>query len=105
MPYFDTVRNDHQLGNIRPTRDFYSALRNNTLPNVSWVVPSGATSEHPPARISAGVTYVTRLINAVMHSPEWNSTAIFLAWDDWGGFYDHVTPPTGYLAKRITALD
>jgi phospholipase C len=94
LPYFDTVRNDHQLGNIRPTPDFFSALRNNTLPNVSWVVPSGATSEHPPARISAGVTYVTRLINAVMRSPEWSSTAIFLSWDDWGGFYDHVAPPT-----------
>ena len=54
----------------------------------------GAVSEHPPARISNGVAYVTGIINAVMHSPDWNSTAIFLAWDDWGGFYDHVTPPT-----------
>jgi phospholipase C len=37
--------------------------------------------------------YVTRLINAVMRSPDWSSTAIFLAWDDWGGFYDNVAPP------------
>ena len=43
--------------------------------------------------ISAGETYVTGLINAIMHGPDWSSTAIFLAWDDWGGFYDHVTPP------------
>ena len=36
---------------------------------------------------------MTALVNAVMQSPDWNSSAIFLAWDDWGGFYDHVVPP------------
>jgi len=41
-----------------------------------------------------GQAYVTALVNAVMKSPDWNSTAIFLGWDDWGGFYDHVAPPT-----------
>ena len=50
-------------------------------------------SEHPPALVSRGQTYVTRAINAIMRSPDWPSTAIFLAWDDWGGFYDHVVPP------------
>src|SRR5205823_13788148 len=43
---------------------------------------------------SAGQTYVTNLVNAVMSAPDWNSTAIFLTWDEWGGFYDHVVPPT-----------
>ena len=61
---------------------------------MSWVVPSGEVSEHPPSPVSYGQSYVTSLINAVMQSPDWNSTAIFLAWDDWGGFYDHVVPPT-----------
>jgi len=60
---------------------------------VSWVVPNHTVSEHPPARVSAGQAYVTSVINAVMQGPDWNSTAIFLAWDDWGGFYDHVVPP------------
>ena len=94
LPYFDTVRNDHQLGNIRPVSRFLAAAKHGTLPAVSWIVPSGAVSEHPPDAIHRGVTYVTRLVNAVMHSKDWNSTAIFLAWDDWGGFYDHVVPPT-----------
>jgi phospholipase C len=43
--------------------------------------------------VSTGQTYVTGLINAIMNSPDWSSTAIFLSWDDWGGFYDHVVPP------------
>ena len=48
----------------------------------------------PPARISDGQAYTTSLINAAMAGPDWSSTAIFLAWDDWGGFYDHVPPPS-----------
>jgi len=94
LPYFDTVKNDGQLGNIQSVENFYTAARNGTLPAVSWVVPSGAVSEHPPSRVSAGQSYVTSLVNAVMASPDWNSTAIFLSWDDWGGFYDHVVPPS-----------
>ncbi|MGH9072506.1 MAG: alkaline phosphatase family protein [Acidimicrobiales bacterium] len=93
LPYFDTVRNDGQLGNIQSVAHFYDAARSGTLPAVSWVVPSGAVSEHPPAPVSFGQSYVTSLVDAVMRSPDWGSTAIFLAWDDWGGFYDHVVPP------------
>jgi phospholipase C len=86
LPYFDTVRQDGQLGNIQSVDRFYQAAKTGTLPAVSWVVPSGAVSEHPPAPVSYGQSYVTSLINAVMQSPDWDSTAIFLAWDDWGGF-------------------
>jgi phospholipase C len=94
LPFFDTVKADHQLGNIQSVSNFYKAAAAGTLPAVSWVVPSGEVSEHPPAPVSYGQTYVTSLVNAVMRSPDWDSTAIFLAWDDWGGFYDHVQPPT-----------
>jgi phospholipase C len=93
LPYFDTVRADGQLANIQSLTNFYTAAASGTLPAVSWIAPSGDVSEHPPARITAGQAYVTSLINAVMKGPDWDSTAIFLSWDDWGGFYDHVSPP------------
>jgi phospholipase C len=87
------VVDDQQVGNIQSVTNFYTAAKNGTLPAVSWVVPNGAMSEHPPASVSAGQSYVTSLVNAVMNGPDWRSTAIFLAWDDFGGFYDHVVPP------------
>jgi phospholipase C len=93
LPRFETVRADHQLGNIQRTKQFFADARRGTLPAVSWLVPSQADSEHPPASITRGQAYVTELIDAVMRSPDWRSTAIFLTWDDWGGFYDHVVPP------------
>jgi phospholipase C len=93
LPYFDTVQQDNQLGNIRSLSDFFAAAKAGTLPAVSWINPNGRVSEHPPALVSAGQSYVTGLVNAIMRSPDWSSTAIFLTWDDWGGFYDHVRPP------------
>jgi phospholipase C len=107
LPYFDTVRRDHQLSDVAPLGSFYTAARNGTLPSVSWITPAQYVSDHPPARISNGQAYVTGVINTIMHSKDWSSTAIFLAWDDWGGFYDHVKPPTvdaqGY-GLRVPAL-
>jgi phospholipase C len=94
LPDFDTVKQDGQLANIQSVNNFYSAAKNGSLPAVSWVTPDQKESEHPPALVSTGQSYVTGLINAVTQGPDWNSTAIFLAWDDWGGFYDHVKPPT-----------
>jgi phospholipase C len=93
LPAFDTVKQDGQLANIQTVDQFFAAAKNGTLPDVSWIVPENTVSEHPPAKVSAGQDYVTSLINAVMQGPNWDSTAIFLAWDDWGGFYDHVAPP------------
>jgi phospholipase C len=93
LPDFETVREDRQVGNIQGTPAFQLAAKQGTLPAVSWVVPNQKDSEHPPALVSAGQAYVTNLINQVMKGPDWSSTAIFLTWDDWGGFYDHVVPP------------
>jgi phospholipase C len=107
LPRFDDVQHDRQLGDIQPLSRFYRAARTGKLPAVTWLTPSQATSEHPPSLVTAGQTYVTRAINALMEGPDWNSTAIFLAWDDWGGFYDHVRPPRvdgeGY-GIRVPAL-
>jgi phospholipase C len=107
LPYFDTVKQDGQLGDIRPFRDFLAEAKAGTLPSVSWITPTQKVSDHPPALISDGQTYVTGLIDRIMRSPDWKSTAIFLAWDDWGGFYDHVPPPKvdrqGY-GLRVPAL-
>jgi phospholipase C len=94
LPLFGDVQQDHQLGNIKPLGSFLGAAKAGTLPAVSWVVPSQPDSEHPPASVHQGQAYTTALINAVMKSPDWDSTAIFLSWDDWGGFYDNVVPPT-----------
>jgi phospholipase C len=94
LPNFVDVRRDHQLHDIAATATFLREARTGHLPAVSWVIPSGRVSEHPPHRVSAGQSYVTRLVNTIMSGPDWRSTAIFVAWDDWGGFYDHVRPPT-----------
>jgi phospholipase C len=93
LPSFQTVNEDGQLNNIQTTSSFLAAARNGSLPAVSWVVPNQAESDHPPASIDVGQAYVNNLVNAVMQGPDWSSTAIFLSWDDWGGFFDHVPPP------------
>jgi phospholipase C len=94
LPSFTDVQQDGQLGNIQTLSNFYSAAKSGTLPAVSWITPNDRVSEHPSSLVSAGQSYVTGLINAIMRSPDWNSTAIFVSWDDWGGFYDHVVPPS-----------
>jgi phospholipase C len=107
LPLFTDVRQNNELGNIQGTNAFRKAALAGTLPAVSWVVPSQLHSEHPPANIRAGQAWVTSLINDVMRGKDWDSTAIFLSWDDWGGFYDHVPPPlvdnNGY-GIRVPAL-
>jgi phospholipase C len=107
LPLFGDVKADRQLRNIQSLHSYYMAARAGALPAVSWIVPSNADSEHPPASVHQGQAYVTSLINAAMRGPDWNSTAIFLSWDDWGGFYDHVVPPrvdaNGY-GLRVPAM-
>jgi phospholipase C len=93
LPLFGDVHEDHQLHNVQPLSRYFQAAKAGTLPSVTWIVPSGNDSEHPPASVHRGQAYVTALINAAMEGPDWKSTAIFLSWDDWGGFYDSVVPP------------
>jgi len=93
LPLFGDVAHDHQLNNIQQLSSYLSAAKAGRLPAVSWIVPSGDNSEHPPESVHQGQADTTALINAAMRSPDWSSTAIFLSWDDWGGFYDHLVPP------------
>ena len=93
---FSDVKEDNQLGNIQSVSQFWRAVHETSgcqLPNVSWIVPDQPVSEHPPALVSKGQAHVTTVINAIMRSPCWSSSAIFVSWDDWGGYYDHVVPP------------
>ncbi|TMC51895.1 MAG: phospholipase [Chloroflexi bacterium] len=107
LPGFTDVRQDGQVSNVQTIDHFYGDVKAGKLPAVSWIVPNGAVSEHPPGLVSAGQAYVTTLLNTIMKSPLWDSTAIFVSWDDWGGFYDHVAPPvvdsTGY-GLRVPGL-
>jgi phospholipase C len=104
---FTDVTQDHQRRDVRSLNAFFAATKSGTLPAVSWIIPNAFVSEHPPDLVSKGQTYVTGLINTIMQSPDWSSTAIFLMWDDWGGFYDHVVPPrvdrNGY-GLRVPAM-
>jgi phospholipase C len=96
LPAFTDVQQDGQLANVQSLKGFYTAVHKKPacgLPNVTWINPNLRVGEHPPSKISVGQAYVTTLVNAIMRSPCWNSSAIFLSWDEWGGFYDHVVPP------------
>jgi phospholipase C len=94
LKWFDTVRNDGQRNDVESVKNLFAAARRGRLPAVSWVVPSEPVSEHTTfATVSKGQTYVTGLVNALMRSADWKSTAIFITWDDWGGLYDNAVPP------------
>ena len=75
------------------SEQFVTDTLNGQLPAVSWLVPPNHDNEHPPGSSCAGENWTVQQINAVMQGPDWNSTAIFLTYDDFGGLYDHVPPP------------
>lgn len=102
-----------QTGYVWSTLDAFSSIRDTSLwatnvtnfsnfakdalagnlPQVTWLTTAYGNSEHPSASTCTGENWTVQQINAIMQGPEWNSTAIFLTWDDFGGFYDHVPPP------------
>jgi phospholipase C len=94
LPWFTTVRQNHQMRNVMGHSSFFESAANGTLPSVSWVMPYSGVGEHPSndEPVWKGMRHVTKIVNAVMRGPDWEETAIFITWDDWGGFYDHVVP-------------
>ncbi|MGH2636882.1 MAG: alkaline phosphatase family protein, partial [Actinomycetota bacterium] len=90
LPWFTTVRQNDQVRNVRGHDEYYIAAASGNLPAVSWVMPYAGAAEHPGGDepVWKGMRHVTSIVNAAMNGPDWNETAIFLTWDDWGGFYD-----------------
>ncbi|HXJ64222.1 MAG TPA: alkaline phosphatase family protein [Actinomycetota bacterium] len=88
------IRDDPQQWSqhIFPVQQVVDDIAHDRLPPVTWLTPQFAYSEHPEYSFCHGENWSTRVIDAIMESPMWSDTAIFLTWDDWGGFYDHVPP-------------
>lgn len=79
---------------ISPNTQILTDIKNGTLAKVTWVMPGFSYSDHPgPAATAEGPDWVADIVNAIGASQFWNSTAIFVTWDDYGGWYDHVNPP------------
>ena len=78
---------------IRPVDRLIGDIENDLLPPVTWITPRFELSEHPEFNFCHGENWSTEVIDAIMASPMWKDTAIFLTWDDYGGFYDHLPPP------------
>ena len=75
--------------------DFVNDVRHNTLPDVSWIVPPNGFDEHPPAPPEYGATFVSRVLATLVANPKvWSKTVLFVTYDENGGFFDHVAPPT-----------
>ena len=103
----DRFIDDPELNkNIVDLSQYYEDLKNGTLPQVAYIVPSGP-SEHPPSNIQSGMRFVKTLIQMLTQSDYWEKSAFLLVYDDWGGWYDHVLPPKvddyGYGMDIITA--
>ncbi|HZY71001.1 MAG TPA: alkaline phosphatase family protein [Thermoplasmata archaeon] len=78
---------------------FFGDAHNGTLPNIAWVIPPSQYSDHPPERVDAAQGWLASVVDSVEASPEWNSSVVFVTWDDYGGFYDHVAPPVANGAQ------
>jgi phospholipase C len=95
---FDTIRHIRRgpqwATNVLPVTQFVSDVAANGLASMTWITTETSLSEHPSfGGTCEGENSTVTLVNAIMNSPEWNSTVIFISWDDFGGFYDHVAPP------------
>jgi phospholipase C len=84
---------DYSTDVVSPPHQVLKDISRGTLANVVWVTPTFAASDHAGVTDGSGPSWVASVVNAVGKSRYWNSTTILVAWDDWGGWYDHVKPP------------
>jgi phospholipase C len=78
---------------VFPVQQVVRDIKKGRLAPVTWITPQFALSEHPEYNFCYGENWTTSVVDSIMRSPAWKTTAIFLTWDDWGGFYDHLPPP------------
>ena len=83
---------DWKTNVVSPETQVLTDIANGQLAQVTWIVPAFNNSDHPGAP-AQGPDWVASIVNAIGESKFWNSTTIFISWDDWGGWYDHVPPP------------
>jgi phospholipase C len=91
----------------RPQTKIFTDISHGALPAVSWVIPDEPDSDHPGEKIDDGPSWVASVVNAIGQSSYWNSTAIIIVWDDWGGLYDNIPPKQlgfGGLGFRVPAI-
>ena len=94
---------------VWPETKICNDITNGTLPAFSWVIPDQVDSDHPQSKNQQddGPDWIASVVNAIGKSQYWNSTAIVIVWDDWGGFYENVSPTfyaSGSLGFRVPAL-
>ncbi len=97
----------HGSSRLVPSGTLFTDLQSGGLPSVAWIFPSGEESEHPLTDVGIGMWYVTAVANALMQSSSWEHTVLVITWDEYGGFYDHVAPPSrngAMLGPRVPAL-
>ena len=79
---------------ITPDKQIFQDIKNGNMAQMTWIVPDFAYSDHAgPGLTAGGPDWVASVVNAIGQSPYWDSTLILVSWDDWGGWYDHVSPP------------
>lgn len=100
------VRYGADWANVLNQKNFEADALAGRLAAVNWVTVDWPNSEHPSASLTKGENRTVSIVNAIMNGPQWSSTAIFITWDDPGGFYEHVPPPVldGYGAGMRVPL-
>ena len=93
IPLVTMFRSAKDHPNVVPLSQLAVDAAAGQLPSVSWVTPALADSEHPPYSVAHGEAWTARYVETLMRSPSWPDTAIFIVWNEWGGFDDHVKPP------------
>jgi len=103
---FDAIRAvrygpEWSTNQVSPEKKIFTEVQRGSLPGVSWVIPDYNNSDHAGRTGDTGPSWVAQVVNAIGQSSAWDTTAILILWDDWGGWYDHVPPPGRHRAGGL----